>query len=393
VGFAFQKNIEAALKRMKKVMIFVAGYLPGYKSGGPVRSVSNMVKAMGNVYDFYIICADRDIGDTKKYSNINIEAWNFVDGAKVFYVRSGFNGWLQILKILFSSKGFHKISFNSFFSIKFSFFPFIISRFLHDAETIIVASRGEFSEGALSLKSTKKKFFIYFIKLFGFYRNIVWHASTDIEKMDIVKIFGKYANVKIAENIPTIPDFVQLYTRDVADSFRVIWISRICRMKNLLGALKIMAMTENKYNFDIYGPVEDEGYWRECRDFIDKNMPDNICVRYKGLLNRNAVADCFGKYDAFLFPTFGENYGHVIAEALLSGIPVLLSDRTPWLRLGIDGVGQVFSLSEASRFSETLDEWAAMDIYEYEKKKTHVIEWSKNNVGKGVLKQNLELFS
>jgi len=352
-----------------------------------------MVKGMGNVYDFYIVCADRDLGDKKKYPNIEVGAWVHVDGAKVFYVSSGFLGWLQIIKVLFFSRGFHKINLNSFFSIKFGFFPLLVWSILHGTGSIIVGSRGEFSEGALALKSTKKKFFIYFVKLFGFYRNIVWHASTNIEKMDIVKIFGKHASVKIAENIPTMPDFVRLHARSLAGSFRVIWISRICRMKNLLGALKIMAMTKNKYNFDIYGPVEDEDYWKECRDFIDKNMPDNICIRYKGLLDRKDVADCFGKYDAFLFPTFGENYGHVIAEALLSGVPVLLSDRTPWLGLGVDRVGQVFPLSEASRFSETLDKWAEMDIYEYEKKKAHVFKWSKKHVGKDALEQNLELFS
>ena len=32
----------------------------------------------------------------------------------------------------------------------------------------------------------------------------------------------------------------------------------------------------------------------------------------------------------FFFPTRGENFGHVIFEALKAGLPVITSDHTPW---------------------------------------------------------------
>ena len=34
--------------------------------------------------------------------------------------------------------------------------------------------------------------------------------------------------------------------------------------------------------------------------------------------------------DVFLLPTGGENFGHAIFEALSCGVPVLISDQTPW---------------------------------------------------------------
>lgn len=32
-------------------------------------------------------------------------------------------------------------------------------------------------------------------------------------------------------------------------------------------------------------------------------------------------------------PTFNENYGHAIVESFVAGLPVVISDRTPWRNL------------------------------------------------------------
>jgi len=68
-----------------------------------------------------------------------------------------------------------------------------------------------------------------------------------------------------------------------------------------------------------------------------------------------------GQHDLFFFPTLGENYGHVIMEALMAGCPVLLSDRTPWRNLTAAGVGWDLPLEQPERFSAVLEECIAMD--------------------------------
>ena len=35
----------------------------------------------------------------------------------------------------------------------------------------------------------------------------------------------------------------------------------------------------------------------------------------------------------FYLPTHGENYGHSIVEAFMHGIPVIISNKTPWNKL------------------------------------------------------------
>ena len=53
-------------------------YLPGHKDGGPLRTIVNLTEALGDEYQFYIACLDRDNGDTEAYPDIQRNKWNKV---------------------------------------------------------------------------------------------------------------------------------------------------------------------------------------------------------------------------------------------------------------------------------------------------------------------------
>ena len=72
---------------------------------------------------------------------------------------------------------------------------------------------------------------------------------------------------------------------------------------------------------------------------------------------RKTLAD----YDLMLFPTLGENFGHVIFEALAAGVPVLVSDQTPWQDLDARGSGWVRPLETPQAFVDVLESAAARD--------------------------------
>ena len=70
----------------KKVLIFIDWYLPGYKAGGPVQSISNMVEHLKEEFDFSIITRNTDYCERTPYSNILSNQWNALsNGIKVFY--------------------------------------------------------------------------------------------------------------------------------------------------------------------------------------------------------------------------------------------------------------------------------------------------------------------
>jgi glycosyltransferase involved in cell wall biosynthesis len=61
------------------------------------------------------------------------------------------------------------------------------------------------------------------------------------------------------------------------------------------------------------------------------------------------------RFALFFFPTRGENYGHVIHEALAAGLPMLVSDQTPWKRLAERGIGWDLSLDHPEAFAFAID--------------------------------------
>jgi glycosyltransferase involved in cell wall biosynthesis len=145
---------------------------------------------------------------------------------------------------------------------------------------------------------------------------------------------------------------------------RIVFLSRISTKKNLLGAIRILRGVEGAIDFSIYGPIEDRRYWEACVGEM-KKLPANICPVYRGELPHTKVSEVFAEHDVFLFPTLGENFGHVILEALLAGCPVVTSNQVPWLDLQANGAGWALPLEPADAFTDVLQRLVYMDAYEF----------------------------
>lgn len=351
------------------ILTFVGCYLPGYKSGGPVRSISNTVDRFGDEFDFHIVTTDRDFMDTKPYSNVVIDGWNTVGKAKVFYASPG-NRSLRSMTRLINKTPHDVLYLNSFFGPYFTFRPLLARYFgLIPKRHIVVAPRGEFSSGALGLKWLKKRVYIAVSKVFGLYHSVVWQASSEFEESDIRRWFGNDVRVTIAPDLPPPSHAIrdsQLRRGKTKDCLEIVFLSRIARMKNLLGALKMLNGLKGQIQFNIYGPIEDRAYWTECQKIIN-SLPENIVVKYCGDLAHEQVIDVIGGHDLFFLPTLGENFGHVILEAFYAGCPVLISDKTPWRGLEKTGVGWDLPLDRPELFKEALQLCINMDKVEHEK--------------------------
>jgi glycosyltransferase involved in cell wall biosynthesis len=113
-------------------------------------------------------------------------------------------------------------------------------------------------------------------------------------------------------------------------------------------------------SLDIYGPVDDPRYWARCRAAIGR-LPANVAVRYHGPVPHEWVGEVFRDHDLFLFPTWGENYGHVVLEALVQGCPVVASDRTPWRGLAAHRAGWDLPVHDVQGMRAVVQECVDMD--------------------------------
>jgi len=321
------------IKRKKiKVLCISDYYLPGFKGGGPIRTIANMCELLGEEIDFWIFTRDRDRDSAHGYPSVPVDQWRDMGTSKVYYAKPdefGYAGLSNIMKL----QNFDLIYLNSFFSFSGS-----ISICIHafwgkfKAFPILIAPRGEFSPGALVLKKFKKQAYINLARFFGVYKNIYFHASTQLEALDIENVFpGSGHRTFTASDLVSICGNIYLDSvpQKESGSLRSVFISRITPKKNLDGLLNILAEVKCKVHLAVYGPKEDQAYWDICQSLIE-NLPENIRVEYEGELLPSEVVKTFAAYELFLFPTHGENFGHVIFESLIVGTPVLLSDQTPW---------------------------------------------------------------
>ena len=379
----------------KKVLIMAGYYLPSVKGGGPIQSIKNIVDNLSDRFDFYIVAADRDLGDIEPFRNIVVDTWVRVGKAKVYYTDISTLNWEKTKKFIDDSHC--KIMYlNSFFDYKFTIVPLILNKSKKiDVNKIIVAPRGQFSPGALGLKSKKKKLFISVSKIFGLYKNLLWHATADSEKEHIHKIFGDEANIIVANNLTA--NYSNLtYDKDLEKSkgeLRIVFVSRIHPKKNLKLAIQLLSKINGTVIFNIYGPIEDIEYWEECRREIAK-LPVNVTVNYQGMVNHEDIISVFNKHHVFLFPTLGENFGHVISEALIGGCPVIISDQTPWRNLEEAQVGWDIKLNCTQKFIESIQKCVDLDEDRYRQLSTNAFNFGKslsNNTAD--INQSIQMFS
>ncbi|WP_421535360.1 glycosyltransferase family 4 protein [Pseudomonas marginalis] len=382
-----------------KILTFSSYYVPGYKGGGPVRTIENMVAHLDDSLEFWIVTRNHDLGDTIPYHSIQHEVWQRQGNAYVYYLPAEKLNLLGIRKIIKSTP--HDIVYlNSFFDCRFTIFPLLYRYLSRDHSTpFVLAPRGEFSSAALEIKKIKKKLYIAISQFLRLSKNLTFQASSEFEANDIEKALGiDKSEIKIASDLPSVnspsPASLNLHPPHQTEesSLRVIFLSRISPMKNLDFAISILAETTCSLQFDIYGPKEDLPYWAHCEQLLS-SLPDHIQYNYCGTVMPDDVREIFSAYDLFLFPTQGENYGHVIAESISAGTPVLLSDRTPWRSLEQDNLGWVLPLGAPQSFARVIDACSKTTPQEKQEKRRHILDFSEHKLcAPESIIQNRELF-
>lgn len=350
-----------------KILVVCEYYLPGFRSGGGMRTVANTVELLHERFDFRIITRDYDgKRDKTPYATVQIGDWNNLGNCAVFYLPRKSLKIFKIYRLINQVKP-DKIYANSFFS-PLVICVLILRKFgLVRAGNLIIAPCGELAENALELKSLKKKIFVSLAKILRLNENVVWKASTENEAREIEKIAARVGAIVVAPDL--IPkSLLDGYRADLkpekfVGAARLAFVSRFVKIKNFKWLLGFLHKVDGNLDIDVYGPIEDAEYWRECEAII-KTLPENVKVAYKGAVAHEAVGATLTGYHFFVSPTLSENFGHVFLEALAAGCPLVVSDRTPWRDLETTGIGWDLPLDE-EKWIAALKRCVAMNEEEY----------------------------
>jgi glycosyltransferase involved in cell wall biosynthesis len=389
---------------MIRILTIAEWYLPGFKAGGPVRSLSNLISALGHAEcEFFVLTRDRDIGDSAPFLGVATDTWVPFGKGQVFYTA---DTSMANLRRRIAEISPDIIYLNSFFS-RLTVKILLLRRLgLLPPAAVVLAPRGEFSPGALALKTTKKRVFMGGAALAGLYGNVLWHASTQREKREMENIFAAFPlNTQNAQGIAgpihvasdmadAQPEGRGLGLAPTKESGRVsfVFISRISLMKNLIGAIELVSALSGEVVLDIYGPVEDPRYFAFCQQTIAK-VPANVNIRYMGALPHEQARQKFSEYHFFLFPTLGENFGHVIVESLAAGCPAVISDQTPWQGLEDRNAGWTVPLENKEAWRKVLQSCVDMDNAAFARMSTAARRFAQEvSLSPTIREENLNLF-
>ena len=346
------------------ILAFLDYFTPGYKAGGPIRYMENLISQLKEDFSFRIVTRDRDVGDIKPYANVVTEEW--VDRgshAKIMYLPPGRLHWRAIKQILDQTEH-DLLNINSVFSVPFSIQTFGL-RFAGKirGRPIVLAPRGELARSALAKSALRKRVYLSTARSLGLFDDVVWQASSDHEVIDIQRQFPGAQTVLAPEPMTT-PGPSPSPRQKEKGNLRLVFISRLHRVKNLDYVLKSLMKVRTQVELRIFGPQEDHSYFEECNKLMDL-LPQHVRATYCGSLHPTEVPGILREADLFILPTKGENFGHIIAEALCAGTPVLISDQTPWKDLESNMAGWALPLKDTGRFVATLDHVGDMDAAQH----------------------------
>lgn len=349
------------MARRPRVLIALDYYLPGVNAGGPVRSIANLVERLADDVDFLIVTRDRDLGERQPYAGMTFDEWVPVGRARVRYMRHRSPG--AVLRLVRQTP--HDVLYlGSYFSPSSVELLWARRIGMRTARRCVLSPRGQLGAGALALNARRKRALITAANVAGAHRGWFWHATTAEEAQQIRDIVRPRAPIIVAANLPSDSTPRGRPGRKVPGALRIVTIARVHPMKNILDCVRWLAEVGGEIHYDVIGPLENRPYVADCQRAA-ASLPPSIRVHFCGSLPHAEVVQRLGLYDLFLLPTRGENFAHSIFEALSAGVPVLVSDRTPWRGLEVTGAGWDLPLESPQRFIDVLAACVSMDADEH----------------------------
>lgn len=227
----------------------------------------------------------------------------------------------------------------------------------------VLSPRGMLEPWALEFKANKKKlaWLLYQRRIIESAAAII--ATSEKECENVKRLFPKLP-VAIIPNGVHLPDAVRVLSSkpQVKSGGTILFMSRIHPVKNLISLLHawrlLPQIVAEGWRLVIAGPDE-SGHAREILSLVrELGLQDSVDLI--GAVGEDQKAEVFQSADVFLLPSFTENFGLVVAEALSYGLPVIATTGTPWQELQNRGCGwwvepTVDALTEVLREALNMD--------------------------------------
>lgn len=140
------------------------------------------------------------------------------------------------------------------------------------------------------------------------------------------------------------------------ENFRLLYVGTIERRKGILDLVKVLKNFKHyKLELNIIGLVKEDDYYGQILSVIKEDGIENM-VNFLGRVSNEKLEEYYISSNLFVFPSYWEGYGMVIAEAMSYGLPVVISDIPVFKELITHGKeGYFFELNNPASLTSILD--------------------------------------
>jgi glycosyltransferase involved in cell wall biosynthesis len=227
---------------------------------------------------------------------------------------------------------------------------------------LVTTPHGSLTRWAFAHKAWKKKWAweLYQKRDLGLSRVVHVTAQEEADDLRALGFKGSLALIPIGVDLPPLEIETQIPEKEIRTA---LFFSRIHPKKGLLNLVEAWAAIRPRgWRARIVGPDE-SGHRQEVERAVGEKGLEKEFV-FEGAVYGDAKWEVYRAADLFVLPTFSENFGIVVPEALASGVPVITTEGTPWrelnerscgwwIPLGVEplkeALRKAFALSDAER--------------------------------------------
>lgn len=187
----------------------------------------------------------------------------------------------------------------------------------------VVSPRGMFSDYSVSGRKSFMKRMIHVLLNKPVLRRAHFHATTRREMDQVLELFP-LASVQVAFNIVDLPA-QKVYEHPEDGVYKLVFISRIDPKKGLPLLFQALQKVSFPFRLSVIGGGDPEYIAQLRQQAVQLGISEQ--VTWLGVLQGDEKFDALGRNDLMILPSYDENFGNVVVEALSAGVPVLLSGQ------------------------------------------------------------------
>lgn len=217
-----------------------------------------------------------------------------------------------------------------------------------NAVPYVISTHGMLEPWALSQGKFKKQVALQLFQYKDLQQATCLHATAPMEVKSI-RALGLKNPVAMIPNGINVNQFPVAIPVKATQPKRMLFLSRIHVKKGIENLIEAWQLADNKLKqdwvIDIYGNGEPE-YIKSLKTKIKAaNLEHQITI--KPPVFDDQKTKVFREASVFVLPTFSENFGIVVAEALASYTPVITTKGAPWEELNTTNCGQWIGIGVA----------------------------------------------